>query len=78
MSRRLESPSEAAAGDEVHICEPRKHRALFNKLTANAQCNIFAKSVIIIFKVRKKIFKWSKQYVILRFQFNLFGITVSN
>lgn len=46
--------SEAVANDEVHISEPRKHRALFNKLTANAQCSIFARSVIIIFKVRKK------------------------
>lgn len=78
MSRQHETPSEAVANDEVHISEPRKHRALFNKLTANAQCSIFARSVIIIFKVRKKIFKWSKRYVILRFQFNLFGITVSN
>lgn len=54
MSRQHETPSEAVANDEVHISEPRKHRALFNKLTANAQCSIFARSVIIIFKVRKK------------------------
>lgn len=53
MSRQQETPSEAVANDEVHISEPRKHRALFNKLTANAQCSIFARSVIIIFKVKK-------------------------
>lgn len=50
-----------------------------NKQTANAQCSIFARSVIIIFKVRKKIFKSSKTIKnILRFQFNLFGNAVSN
>lgn len=48
-----------------------------NKQTSDAQCSIFARSVLIIFKVRKKVFKWMKQYNIRKFRFNLFGNTVS-